>query len=241
MSTVNETIDENRIIEQLATELNVRPQQVAATVELINDGATIPFIARYRKEVTGGLDDTVLRNLEVRLVYLRELETRRLAIISSIVEQGKMTDELQAQLLAADSKQRLEDLYAPYKPKRRTRAQIAKEAGLEPLADAILTDKTADPMVLAAGYLNPEHKIDDAKTALDGARDILAERFSEEADLLADMRDYLQKAGYLYSKVIEAKSKKGIISVIGLTSPKLSGHSPLTVYWPYYVVVPKVC
>ncbi|MCQ9328334.1 Tex family protein [Pelistega suis] len=209
MSTVNETIDENRIIEQLATELNVRPQQVAATVELINDGATIPFIARYRKEVTGGLDDTVLRNLEVRLVYLRELETRRLAIMSSIVEQGKMTDELQAQLLAADSKQRLEDLYAPYKPKRRTRAQIAKEAGLEPLADAILTDKTADPMVLAAGYLNPEHKIDDAKTALDGARDILAERFSEEADLLADMRDYLQKAGYLYSKVIEGKEQEG--------------------------------
>lgn len=209
MSTVNETIDENRIIEQLATELNVRPQQVSATVDLINDGATIPFIARYRKEVTGGLDDTVLRNLEVRLVYLRELETRRLAIISSIVEQGKMTDELQAQINAADSKQRLEDLYAPYKPKRRTRAQIAKEAGLEPLADAILTDKSADPMTLAGAYLNPEHKIEDAKTALDGARDILAERFSENADLLADMREYLQKYAYLYSKVVEGKEQEG--------------------------------
>lgn len=209
MSTTPETIDENRIIEQLATELNVRPQQVAATVELLNDGATVPFIARYRKEVTGGLDDTVLRNLEVRLVYLRELETRRLAIIHSIIEQGKMTDELQAQILAADSKQRLEDLYAPYKPKRRTRAQIAKEAGLEPLADAILADKTADPMTLAASYLNPEHKIEDAKTALDGARDILAERFSENADLLADMREYLQKAAYLYSKVVDGKEQEG--------------------------------
>ncbi|MDY3330647.1 MAG: Tex family protein [Pelistega sp.] len=209
MSTTHETIDENRIIEQLAIELNVRPQQVAATVELLNDGATVPFIARYRKEVTGGLDDTILRNLEVRLVYLRELEARRLAIISSITEQGKMNDELQAQIMAADSKQRLEDLYAPYKPKRRTRAQIAKEAGLEPLADAILADKHADPMTLAAGYLNPEHKIEDAKTALDGARDILAERFSENADLLADMREYLQKAGYLYSKVVDGKEQEG--------------------------------
>lgn len=209
MTNVNEMIDETRIIEQLASELNVRPQQVAATVELLNDGATIPFIARYRKEVTGGLDDTVLRNLEVRLVYLRELEARRLAIIHSIEEQGKMTPELQEQIQAADSKQRLEDLYAPYKPKRRTRAQIAKEAGLEPLADAILSDSQADPLVLAANYLNPEHKIEDAKTALDGARDILAERFAENADLLADMREYLQKNAYLYSKVIEGKEVEG--------------------------------
>lgn len=209
MTNVNEMIDETRIIEQLASELNVRPQQVAATVELLNDGATIPFIARYRKEVTGGLDDTVLRNLEVRLVYLRELEARRLAIIHSIEEQGKMTPELQEQIQAADSKQRLEDLYAPYKPKRRTRAQIAKEAGLEPLADAILSDSQADPLVLAANYLNPEHKIEDAKTALDGARDILAERFAENADLLADMREYLQKHAYLYSKVIEGKEVEG--------------------------------
>lgn len=209
MANVNEMIDEMRIIEQLASELNVRPQQVAATVELLNDGATIPFIARYRKEVTGGLDDTILRNLEVRLVYLRELEARRLAIIHSIEEQGKMTPELQEQIQAADSKQRLEDLYAPYKPKRRTRAQIAKEAGLEPLADAILSDSQADPLVLAANYLNPEHKIEDAKTALDGARDILAERFAENADLLADMREYLQKNAYLYSKVIEGKEAEG--------------------------------
>ena len=209
MSTVNETIDEKRIIEQLAQELNVRPQQVSATVDLLNDGATIPFIARYRKEVTGGLDDSILRNLEVRLIYLRELEARRLAIIHSITEQGKMTDDLQAQINAADSKQRLEDLYAPFKPKRRTRAQIAKEAGLEPLADAILSDKSANPAILAESYLNPEHKIDDIKAALDGARDILAERFSENADLLAYMRDYLNKYAYLYAKVIEGKEQEG--------------------------------
>ena len=149
---VNDTIDEQRIVEQLAQELNVRAAQVAATVNLLDEGATVPFIARYRKEVTGGLDDTVLRNLEVRLVYLRELETRRLAIISSIIEQEKMTPELQTQLLSADSKQRLEDLYAPYKPKRRTRAQIAKEAGLEPLADAILADPDCEQLVLGANY-----------------------------------------------------------------------------------------
>ncbi|NEN75450.1 RNA-binding transcriptional accessory protein [Pelistega sp. NLN82] len=209
MSTLNDTIDENRIIEQLAQELNVRPQQVAATITLLNDGATVPFIARYRKEVTGGLDDTILRNLEVRLVYLRELEERRLAIIRSIEEQGKMTDELLAQINEADAKQRLEDLYAPYKPKRRTRAQIAKEAGLEPLADAILNTVDSDPLTLAAEYINPEHKIEDAKTALDGARDILAERFAENADLLADMREYLQKNAYLYAKVVEGKEQEG--------------------------------
>ena len=206
---VNDTIDEQRIVEQLAQELNVRAAQVAATVNLLDEGATVPFIARYRKEVTGGLDDTVLRNLEVRLVYLRELETRRLAIISSIIEQEKMTPELQTQLLSADSKQRLEDLYAPYKPKRRTRAQIAKEAGLEPLADAILADPDCEPLILAANYLNPELKIEDAKTALDGARDILAERFAEDAELVADMRDYLNKTAYLHSKVIEGKEAEG--------------------------------
>lgn len=206
---IKDTIDEQRIIEQLAQELNVRAHQVAATVGLLNEGATVPFIARYRKEVTGGLDDTVLRNLEVRLVYLRELETRRLAILNSIIEQGKMTDELRANILATDVKQRLEDLYAPYKPKRRTRAQIAKEAGLEPLADAILADENCEPLVLAEEYINFELKIEDAKTALDGARDILAERFAENADLLADMRDYLASKGYLHSKVIEGKEAEG--------------------------------
>ena len=179
-------VDNARIVAQLATELGARASQIAAAVELLDDGATVPFIARYRKEATGGLDDTVLRNLEVRLGYLRELEERRGAILESISQQGKLTPELQQEISAADTKQRLEDLYAPYKPKRRTRAQIAREAGLEPLADAILADPACDPAALAAQYLNPEASINDAKAALDGARDILAERYAENADLLAD-------------------------------------------------------
>ena len=173
------SVDPARIIAQLATELGARPAQVAAAVELLDDGATVPFIARYRKEATGGLDDTVLRELEVRLAYLRELESRRLAILESIEQQGKLTPELKQEIAAADTKQRLEDLYAPYKPKRRTRAQIAREAGLEPLADAILADAACDPAALAAQYLNPEAAIADAKAALDGARDILMERLAE--------------------------------------------------------------
>lgn len=200
---------EARIVAQLAQELNVRPQQVASVIELLNDGATVPFIARYRKEATGGLDDTVLRNLDSRLLYLRDLEDRRGAILSSISEQGKLTPELEKELQTADTKQRLEDLYAPFKPKRRTRAQIAREAGLEPLADAILADPSCDPAVLAAQYLNAEANITDAKAALDGARDILAERYAENADLLANMRDHLWSQGYLYSKVAEGKEAEG--------------------------------
>ncbi len=198
-----------RIIAQLAQELSVRPQQVAAVIELIDDGATIPFIARYRKEATGGLDDTVLRNLDTRLIYLKDLEERRGAIMASITEQGKLTPELEREVQQADTKQRLEDLYAPYKPKRRTRAQIAREAGLEPLADAVLADLTCDPTVLAAQYLNAEASINDAKAALDGARDILAERYAENADLLADMRTHLWSSGYLYSKVSDGKEADG--------------------------------
>ncbi|NLY64105.1 MAG: RNA-binding transcriptional accessory protein [Alcaligenaceae bacterium] len=202
-------INEQRIIALLAQELNVRPAQIAATVTLLDEGATVPFIARYRKEVTGGLDDTVLRNLEVRLLYVRELETRRLAIFESIAQQGKLTPELEAAIAAAETKQRLEDLYAPFKPKRRTRAQIAKEAGLEPLADEILNNKQAIPVELAEQYLNPELNVKDVKAALDGARDILAERFAENADLLADMREHLWNQGWLYSKVVEGKESEG--------------------------------
>jgi len=202
-------VDPARIIAQLATELNARPAQVAAAVALLDDGATVPFIARYRKEATGGLDDTVLRELEVRLAYLRELESRRLAILESIEQQGKLTPELRQEIAAADTKQRLEDLYAPYKPKRRTRAQIAREAGLEPLVDAILADAACDPAALAAQYLNPEAAVADAKAALDGARDILAERYAENADLLADMREHLWHTGVLYSKVSEGKETEG--------------------------------
>jgi len=207
--TAASAVDPTRIIAQLATELQVRATQVAAAVDLLDDGATVPFIARYRKEATGGLDDTVLRDLEVRLGYLRELETRRAAILDSVAQQGKLTPELRNEIAAADTKQRLEDLYAPYKPKRRTRAQIAREAGLEPLADAILADPDCDPAALAAGYLNPEASVNDAKAALDGARDILAERYAENADLLADLRTHLWSTGLLYSKVAEGKEAEG--------------------------------
>lgn len=203
------TATQARIIAQLSLELSVRPQQVAAVIDLINDGATIPFIARYRKEATGGLDDTVLRNLDTRLLYLRELEDRRAAILASITEQQKLTPQLAGEINQAETKQRLEDLYAPYKPKRRTRAQIAREAGLEPLADAILADVACDPATLAAGYLNPGADINEAKSALDGARDILAERYAENADLIAHMRDHLWARGFLYSKVAEGKQDEG--------------------------------
>ncbi|ALM81787.1 RNA-binding transcriptional accessory protein Tex [Bordetella sp. N] len=202
-------VDQARIIAQLAEELGARATQIAAAVELLDDGATVPFISRYRKEATGGLDDTVLRNLEVRLGYLRELEERRVAILESVGQQGKLTPELETEIRAADTKQRLEDLYAPYKPKRRTRAQIAREAGLEPLAEAILADMDCDPAVLAAQYLNAEASINDAKAALDGARDILAERYAEDANLLADMRTHLWSTGLVYSKMADGKEAEG--------------------------------
>jgi uncharacterized protein len=203
-----------RIVASLAGELSVRPAQVAATVDLIDGGATVPFIARYRKEATGGLDDTQLRTLEQRLAYLRELEERRAAIRDSIAEQGKLTDALAAQIDAADSKQRLEDLYLPYKPKRRTRAQIAREAGLEPLADALLADPMLDPQAEAAKYLrapdaNGEHGVADAKAALDGARDILAERFAERADVLEALRERMWNEGWVASKVFDGKEAEG--------------------------------
>ncbi|HEY9281106.1 MAG TPA: RNA-binding transcriptional accessory protein Tex [Eoetvoesiella sp.] len=201
--------DPARIIALLATELGARAPQIAAAIELLDGGATVPFVARYRKEATGGLDDTVLRNLEVRLLYVRELEGRRTAILDSIDQQGKLSPELQKEIEAADTKQRLEDLYAPYKPKRRTRAQIAREAGLEPLADAILQTPSCDPSLLAESYLNPEASINDIKAALDGARDILAERYAENADLLANMREHLWSTGLLYSKVVEGKENEG--------------------------------
>jgi len=200
-------IDPARIVAALAQELAVRPAQVAATVALLDDGATVPFIARYRKEATGGLDDTVLRTLDVRLLYLREMEERRHAILQSIQQQDKLTPALLQEIVAADTKQRLEDLYAPYKPKRRTRAQIAREAGLEPLADAILADAACSPAELAAAYVNAE--VADVKAALDGARDILAERYAEDAAVLADLRALLGKTGLLYAKVVEGKEAEG--------------------------------
>ena len=194
---------ERRIIAQIAEELSVRTEQVGNTVQLLDEGATVPFIARYRKEVTGSLDDTQLRNLAERLVYLRELEERRGAILASIAEQGKLTPELGAAITGAATKQALEDLYLPYKPKRRTRAQIAREAGLEPLARALFDDPTLDPQTEAAKFLNEQ--VADAKAALDGARDILAEEFAENAQVLGDLREKLRTEGVVRSKLAEGK------------------------------------
>ncbi|MCK7545245.1 RNA-binding transcriptional accessory protein [Marinobacter bryozoorum] len=194
---------------RIAEELGVREQQVNATIALLDEGATVPFIARYRKEVTGALDDSQLRTLEERLRYLRELEERRETILKSIDEQGKLTDELRAAIDTADTKNRLEDLYLPYKPKRRTKAQIAREAGLEPLADSLYENPEQDPEALAAEYLNREAGVEDAKAALEGARNILMERFAEDAELLGRLRDYLWGEGQLKVTVIEGKENEG--------------------------------
>jgi uncharacterized protein len=198
-----------KIVNQIATELSVKPIQIAAAIELLDKGDTVPFIARYRKEVTGELTDTHLRLLEERLHYLRELEERRTAILKSIEEQGKLTPELEAQLKNADSKARLEDLYLPYKPKRRTKAQIAKEAGLEPLAHSLLADPTQDLRQLAEQFINAELNVNDAEAALEGARYILMEQFSEDADLTGGLRDKLWEEGLLTSKVAEGKEETG--------------------------------
>jgi uncharacterized protein len=205
------------IEQRLALELAARPLQVAAAVALLDEGATVPFIARYRKEATGGLDDTQLRLLEERLRYLRELEARRAAIIASIEEQGKMTPELRDALVHAEDKTRLEDLYLPYKLKRRTKAQIAAEAGLTELADALLADPSLKPEDEAARYLKPAFTTDngdnpgvpDTKAALDGARQILMERFAEDATLLQALREYLTEHGVVESKVVDGKQDAG--------------------------------
>jgi uncharacterized protein len=194
---------------RIAQELNVREAQVTATMELLDGGATVPFVARYRKEATGGLDDTQLRTLDERLKYLREMDERRTAILKSIEEQGKLTPQLQAQIDAADSKARLEDLYLPYKPKRRTKAQIAREAGLEPLADLLLNDPTRVPETEAAAYVDAEKGVADVKAALDGAMQILMERFAENADLVGGLRDHVWSHGKLTSKLVEGKAEAG--------------------------------
>lgn len=199
----------NSIIRRIADELGVREQQVNATVEMLDGGATVPFIARYRKEVTGSLDDSQLRSLEDRLRYLRELEDRRSTILNSIEEQGKLTDELRASIDSADTKNRLEDLYLPYKPKRRTKAQIAREAGLEPLADALYDDPALEPESTAEGYINEEAGIADTKAALDGARYILMERFAEDAELLGELRDFIWQQGQLKVTVVDGKENEG--------------------------------
>ncbi len=192
------------IEKQLAHELNVKPQQVIATVQLIDEGATIPFIARYRKEVTGGLDDTQLRELGHRLDYLREMQDRRNSIINSIKEQGKLTKELEYALMQAENKTRLEDLYLPYKPKRRNKAQIAIEAGLEPLANALWLTKVS-PQQEARKYIND--LVTNVEEVLDGALSIISERLSENAELLEKLRDNLTKHASLISKVVKKKQQ----------------------------------
>ena len=194
---------------RIAEELGVREQQVQATVELLDGGATVPFIARYRKEVTGSLDDAQLRTLEERLGYLRELEARRKVILDSVRDQGKLDAKLEAAILAADSKSRLEDIYLPYKPKRRTKAEIAKEAGLEALADLLLKDQTVEPTVRAEPFVSEEKNVATAAAALEGARAILVERFAENADLIGTLREEFWSNGRLVSKVREGKQEAG--------------------------------
>ncbi|HEV2255017.1 MAG TPA: Tex family protein, partial [Streptosporangiaceae bacterium] len=202
MTQTQPTVDQ-----RIADELSVTVRQVSAAVELLDGGATVPFIARYRKEATGTLDDAQLRTLEERLRYLRELDERRETVLKEIGAQGKLTGELEAQIRAADSKARLEDLYLPYKPKRRTKAQIAREAGLEPLADLLFTDPTRDPQRAAESFLN--ENVPDVATALEGARAILVERFAEDADLIGQLREAMAARGTLISKVREGAGDKG--------------------------------
>ncbi len=194
---------------RIAVELGVRPTQVLAAIALLDEGATVPFIARYRKEATDGLDDTQLRNLEERLTYLRDLEDRRAAILASIEEQGKLTPELKAEIEDAETKQRLEDLYLPYKQKRRTKAQIAREAGIEPLALGLLENPGLTPESEAEKFINAEAGFADTKAVLDGARQILMEKFAEDAQLLQTLRDHLKEHGLLKSTVVEGKETEG--------------------------------
>ncbi|WP_170333524.1 Tex family protein [Ruegeria arenilitoris] len=197
----------DRIARTIATEINARPEQVGAAVRLLDEGATVPFVARYRKEVTGGLDDSQLRTLADRLTYLRELEARRETILNSIKDQGKLTDDLVKSIAQADTKAQLEDIYLPYKPKRRTKAMIARENGLEPLADAILNDRSANPETMAEAYVT--EAVPTTRDALNGARDIITERLTENATLLGELRSFMQSEALLTSKLIEGKDKEG--------------------------------
>lgn len=197
----------DKILLQIAAELKVRPAQINAAVELLDGGATVPFIARYRKEVTDGLDDIQLREIESRLGYLRELEDRRVAVLKSIEEQGKLTPELRAAIEAAPTKQELEDLYLPFRPKRRTKGMIAREAGLEPLADKLFADPTLDPMAEAAAFLNPEAGFADAFAVLDGVRDLLSERWAEDAVLIGKLREWLWEEGLFKSTLAPGKDE----------------------------------
>ena len=202
-------MSQNTLINQIANELKVHPEQVSAAIGLLDDGATVPFIARYRKEATKGLDDTQLRALDSRLTYLRELNERKSVVVKSIQEQGKLTPELEQQIEQVDNKTELEELYLPYRPKRRTKGEIAKEAGLEPLALALLSDANLDPEQEAAQYINSEHKIENSKAALDGAKYILMEKFAEDSALLNKVRTYLQENAHIRATVVAGKENEG--------------------------------
>ena len=197
------------INQRIADELSVNERQVAAAVQLLDEGSTVPFIARYRKEATGQLDDTQLRNLEERLRYLREMEDRRKAILDSIREQGKLDAPLERTIMEADTKARLEDIYLPFKPKRRSKALIAIEAGLAPLADALFGQSENDPQTQAAAFVNAEKGIATVQAALDGARAILVERFSENAELVGALREQYWTSGRLASAVRPGKETEG--------------------------------
>lgn len=199
--------DSTRIAAIIAAEIGARPEQAAAAIGLLDEGATVPFVARYRKEVTGGLDDTQLRDLAERLAYLRELDARRDTILGSIREQGKLTEELEAKIVAATTKAELEDIYLPYKPKRRTKAEIARERGLGPLAEAILTNRSLVPAEAALAYVTEE--VADAKAALEGARDILSEQFAENADLVGKLRSYMKERAFMRARVVDGKQEAG--------------------------------
>ena len=222
------------INQRIAQELGVRPEQVSAAVALIDEGSTVPFIARYRKEATGGLDDAQLRDLDERLVYLRDLEKRRAAILESIESQGKLDDALRARILEAETKARLEDLYLPFKPKRRTKAQIAREAGLEPLADQLWSDPSQDPQVRAQAFVDEAKGVADAKAALEGARAIIAERLSEDAELIGKLRERYWAQGVLSAKVRAGKEQSGakFSDYFDYSQPlaKLPAHRVLALY-----------
>ncbi|MGY6645259.1 MAG: Tex family protein [Salinarimonas sp.] len=222
------------IARRIAQELGVRPEQVSAAVTLVDEGSTIPFIARYRKEATGGLDDAQLRDLDERLVYLRDLEKRRVAILESINEQGKLDDALRARILEAETKARLEDLYLPFKPKRRTKAQIAREAGLEPLADALWSDASQDPQARAQAFVDEAKGVADAKAALEGARAIIAERLSEDAELIGRLRERYWADGVLTARVRAGKEQTGVkfSDYFDYSQPlsKLPAHRVLALY-----------
>jgi uncharacterized protein len=224
--------EQTTVTRRIADELGVREGQVSAAVELLDGGATVPFVARYRKEVTGALDDAQLRTLEERLRYLRELDERRAAVLESVRAQGKLDPALEAQILAADSKARLEDIYLPYKPKRRTKAQIARELGLEPLADLLLGDPATDPAVAAEGFVTAE--VVDGAAALEGARAILAERFGEDADLVGELREQMWSSGRAVSRVREGKEQAGakFADYFEFTEPlaKLPSHRILALF-----------